>query len=50
MRALGSSSRRSISRLLLVAETFMPSGPKNLIPLSRYGLCEAETTAAMSKP
>ena len=22
----------------------MPSGPKNLMPLSRYGLCEADTT------
>jgi hypothetical protein len=49
MRALGSSSRRSISASCS-SLIFMPSRPKNLIPLSRYGLCDADTTAAMSKP
>ena len=46
---LGSSSRRSISASW-ASPSFVPSGPKNLIPLSWYGLCEAETTAARSKP
>jgi hypothetical protein len=49
MRALGSSRHRSISASCW-SETFIPSGPKNLMPLSRYGLCDAETTAAMSNP
>ncbi len=49
MCALGSSSRRSISASWS-SPIFMPSGPKNLIPLSWYGLCDADTTAAMSKP
>src|SRR3954462_7844152 len=30
--------------------SFRPSAPKSLIPLSRHGLWEAETTAARSRP
>ena len=43
------ASRSSIASSSASA-SLKPSPPKNLIPLSRYGLCDAETTAARSKP
>src|SRR3954471_19275001 len=43
------SSRRSIASSTSSA-SLNPSGPKSLIPLSRYGLCDALRTTATSNP
>ena len=48
-RATPRSIWRSIASST-ASESLSPSGPKNLIPLSEYGLCEAEMTAARSYP
>src|SRR3954451_17880301 len=45
----GRSSARSISSSAS-SESLKPSGPKNLMPLSANGLCDALSTAARSKP
>src|SRR3954454_19142910 len=45
----GASSRRSMAASV-ASDSLKPSGPKNLMPLSAYGLCDAEMTAATSKP
>src|SRR4051812_5918320 len=37
-------------RASVSSSSLVPSRPKNLMPLSWYGLCDAETTAARSKP
>src|SRR4051794_14981491 len=37
-------------RASVSSSSFVPSRPKNLMPLSWYGLCDAETTAARSSP
>ena len=49
-RCRGSLQARLDRQLGRRRASLKPSPPKNLIPLSRYGLCEAEMTAARSKP
>ena len=43
------SSIRSISSSV-ASESLKPSPPKNLMPLSRYGLCEADSTTPRANP
>ena len=47
--AAGSSSASSIA-VSVSSESLKPSPPKNLMPLSRYGLWEAEMTTPRSSP
>src|ERR1700709_1100628 len=47
--AASAPSSRSIASSA-ASESLSPSGPKNLMPLSCQGLCEAEITAARSEP
>src|SRR3954454_4382011 len=47
--ATGSSSASSIA-VSVSSESLKPSPPKNLMPLSRYGLWEAEMTTPRSSP
>ena len=48
-RRAARSSASSISASV-ASESLKPSPPKNLMPLSRYGLCEAESTTPRSNP
>ena len=50
VQGAGGARRRSSIASSWSSESLKPSAAKNLIPLSAYGLCEAETTAARSKP
>ena len=49
-RAPAARSRAVSMAASAASVSFWPSGPKNLIPLSRYGLWEAEMTTAQVEP
>ena len=46
----GTDATEASTRSSEASGSLVPSRPKNLMPLSRHGLCDAETTTARSSP